>query len=581
MKSMKKVMAFLLSVVMTLTMCTVAFAAGNTTLTIKTTAGHTYKVYQLLAGDVSGLTGGSGTLANVTVGRSVNNGATADQIVKTLNEIEEEINNPEMNVTEGDLGNAAYAYVKGAGAYKTITGDGTEQEVAVEQGYYVVTDERSEGSNTTDSLSRYLVAVAGPTTMEPKTETPDIDKKIIDTDKNAAIDGDYKKTDTAAIGDVINYEISGEVPNHIGYTYYYYVLEDTLDKGLTLNEDSFEVEIADVPYPKEDGRIVVDGVMKEDGTHDGNTSPIYYLYITHNSDGTTSFKLSIDNITGYTVGSSISVKYNATVNENATIGAVANKNTVKLIFSNNPNQSGRGDKNNEPGIPDSTVPTGNTPDRVTKTYVTELKVLKVDGEDNKLTGAEFTLTGTNLTKIKFTTGDSYVKADDGTFWKLKDGTYTTDDPNKEGMDQTKYEDVNTKYKKETIVTAQTAAESNKSVTAFVDSKGYIQFTGLNAGDYTLTETVTPTGYNTIKPINFKISAEQENASVAVGGDIKWSSNNDNITLKNGTFEIKVVNQKGIVLPSTGGMGTTIFYIVGCVLVIGAGALLIAKKRRNS
>lgn len=558
MKSMKKVMALLLSVVMTLAMCTAAFAAGTTTLTIKTTAGHTYKVYQLLAGDVSGLdANGSGTLANVTVGSSVTKeGATADGIIKDL-----------KDKRDGELGNAAYEYVKGGTAVGTVVGDGTEKEITVAEGYYVVTDERTEGSNTTDSISRYLVAVAGPTTMEPKTETPDIDKKIIDIDKNKTEnvkDDTYKKTDTAAIGDVINYEVTGKVPNYDGYEYYYYVLDDTLSKGLTLDENSFVVTV--------DGKTL---------TKDTD----YYVYVTENKDGTTSFKLALEDIVGknYAVGATISVKYNATVNENAEIGTIPNTNTVKLIFSNNPNQSSRGDKKDEPGTPGSNVPTGETPKRITKTYVTELKVIKVDEKGNKLTGAEFTLTGTNLTKIKFTTGDSYVEATDGTgtFWKLKDGTYTTDDPNTEGMDQTKYEDVNKKYKKETIVTAETVSGENKSVTAFVDENGYIQFTGLDAGEYTLTETKTPAGYNTIAPIKFTIKAEQEGATATAGGEIIWSSTNKDVKLVNGTFEITVTNLKGTVLPSTGGIGTTIFYLAGSILVIGAGVLLIAKKRRHS
>lgn len=555
-KNMKKVIALLLSMVMALAMGMVTFAAGNTTLTIKTTAGHTYKVYQLLKGDVSGLNNGSGTLANVERGSSVTKeGATADGIIADL-----------KDKKDGALGNAAYGYVEGGTAVGTVTGDGSEKKITVEEGYYVVTDERTKDSNTTDSISRYLVAVAGPTTMEPKTETPEIDKKIIDidTDKNATIDGKPKKTDTAAIGDTIEYEVTGNVPNYDGYEYYYYVLDDTLSKGLTLDENSFVVTVGSKTLTK--------------GTD-------YYVYITKNTDGPTSFKLAFKNIKDYAVGAEISVKYNATVNENAEIGTTPNTNTVKLIFSNNPNQSGRGDKDKEPGIPDENVPTGETPDRITKTYVTEIKVIKVDEKGNKLTGAEFTLTGTNLTQIKFTTGDSYVEvveAEDGTFWKLKDGTYTTDDPNADGMDSEKYASTTQKYKKETIVTAKTISGENKSVTAFVDKDGYIQFTGLDAGDYTLTETVTPKGYNTIAPIKFKISAKQDSATVTEGGKITWSSDNKNIRLtENGTFEITVINRKGLVLPSTGGIGTVLIYLIGGISAIGATILLIAKKRRHS
>lgn len=553
MKSMKKVMALLLSVVMTLAMCTVAFAAGNTTLTIKTTAGHTYKVYQLLKGDVSGLSNGSGTLANVELGESVKDQNTDPKTI--VNELSKK--------SEAELGSAAYAYVEGGKVSSTVTGDGKEQKITVAEGYYVVTDERTENSDTTDSISRYLVAVAGPTTMEPKTETPDIDKKIIDIDKNKTIDDEsIKKTDTAAIGDVINYEVTGKVPNYEGYTYYYYVLDDTLSKGLTLDEDSFVVTV--------DGKTLTKG--KD-----------YYVYVTENKDGTTSFKLAFEDIKNYTVDVAISVKYNATVNENAVIGTTPNTNTVNLIFSNNPNQSGRGDKDEEPGTPGSNVPTGETPERITKTYVTELKVIKVDGDGKRLEGAEFTLTGTNLTKVKITTATAYVEDENGTFWKLKDGSYTTDSPTTPNMDTSKYEDT-TKTYSQTVTTKienATGEENTKKVSVSVGKDGVIQFTGLDAGDYILTETKTPTGYNTIDPIKFIIKATQDGATATEGGNITWSSTNDNVKLVNGTFEITVKNLKGTVLPSTGGIGTTIFYLAGSILVIGAGVLLIAKKRRHS
>ena len=116
----------------------------------------------------------------------------------------------------------------------------------------------------------------------------------------------------------------------------------------------------------------------------------------------------------------------------------------------------------------------------------------------------------------------------------------------------------------------------------MNAEGYVTFTGLNAGTYTLTETVTPPGYNTAAPITFTISAIQNGSSQFEGGSITWSSDNANITLDaaNGVFDTAVVNQAGAVLPSTGGMGTTLFYIVGSVLALGAAVLLVTKKRMS-
>ena len=545
MKRMKKIMALLLGLVMALAMCMTAFAA-DTSLTINTTAGHTYKIYQILKGDVSGLSDGKGTLANVEVGSSVTDAsATAEAIVNAL-----------MNKADGELGNAAYAYVKGGNEVATVTGTGSAVTTTLAEGYYVVTDEYT--TTGSDSLSRYLVAVAGPTTMDPKTETPSIDKKIVDTDKNAAMD-DNSKTDTAAIGDTIEYEITGSVPNYDGYTYYYYVVDDTLSKGLTLDADSFAVKVGDTTLTK---------------------GSDYYVYTTNNADGTTNFRLAFENIKNYTVDAAISIKYNATVNEDAVIGTDPNTNTAKLIYSNNPSQSDRGDKEGVPGEPGGNVPTGETPDYITKTYVTQIKLTKVDQDGNALNGAEFTLTGTNLTKVKFTTATNFTEAADGSYYKLKSGAYTETAPTDETADL--YESTTTKYTKTTSTNVVEASGSgaDANVKAFVGDDGILYFTGLDKGTYTLTETTTPTGFNTIDPINFEIKGTIDGATATVGGNITWSSDNQNLTWNEAsqTFEITITNIAGKLLPSTGGIGTTIFYVAGTILVLGAAVLLITKKR---
>lgn len=545
MKRMKKIMALLLGLVMALAMCMTAFAA-DTSLTINTTAGHTYKIYQILKGDVSGLSDGKGTLANVEVGSSVTDAsATAEAIVNAL-----------MNKADGELGNAAYAYVKGGNEVATVTGTGSAVTTTLAEGYYVVTDEYT--TTGSDSLSRYLVAVAGPTTMDPKTETPSIDKKIVDTDKNAAMD-DNSKTDTAAIGDTIEYEITGSVPNYDGYTYYYYVVDDTLSKGLTLDADSFAVKVGDTTLTK---------------------GSDYYVYTTNNADGTTNFRLAFENIKNYTVDAAISIKYNATVNEDAVIGTDPNTNTAKLIYSNNPSQSDRGDKEGVPGEPGGNVPTGETPDYITKTYVTQIKLTKVDQDGNALNGAEFTLTGTNLTKVKFTTATNFTEAADGSYYKLKSGAYTETAPTDATADL--YESTTTKYTKTTSTNVVEASGSGASanVKAFVGDDGILYFTGLDKGTYTLTETTTPTGFNTIDPINFEIKGTINGATATVGGNITWSSDNQNLTWNEAsqTFEITITNIAGKLLPSTGGIGTTIFYVAGTILVLGAAVLLITKKR---
>lgn len=118
-------------------------------------------------------------------------------------------------------------------------------------------------------------------------------------------------------------------------------------------------------------------------------------------------------------------------------------------------------------------------------------------------------------------------------------------------------------------------------TAGTDTK--FEFNGLDDGDYKLSETTTPDGYNTIVPIEFTISAEHD----ADSADPKLTSLSGNVTTGEATFAADkdagslttdVMNKKGSTLPSTGGIGTTIFYAAGGALVVLAGVMIAARKR---
>lgn len=125
----------------------------------------------------------------------------------------------------------------------------------------------------------------------------------------------------------------------------------------------------------------------------------------------------------------------------------------------------------------------------------------------------------------------------------------------------------------------------------VPESGIINFKGLGAGKYTLTETVTPAGYNTIEPIEFEITFTAPDRGVVTGQETcTWDlvadesfeySETGNDDSLGGVFKADIINKSGSLLPSTGGIGTTIFYVVGAVLVIGAGILLVTKKRMSA
>lgn len=148
-----------------------------------------------------------------------------------------------------------------------------------------------------------------------------------------------------------------------------------------------------------------------------------------------------------------------------------------------------------------------------------------------------------------------------------------------------------------------ATVENMKITGWVDSEdkatqvetaadGTFKFIGLDDGTYVLHETKTPAGYNTMAPLTLQIIAgtvqcqdymeiEAHDAPDEVLTSLKLKVGDANPvdgTTSDGIVKTEIINQKGSSLPSTGGIGTTMFYVGGGVLVAGAGVLLITKKR---
>lgn len=119
-----------------------------------------------------------------------------------------------------------------------------------------------------------------------------------------------------------------------------------------------------------------------------------------------------------------------------------------------------------------------------------------------------------------------------------------------------------------------------------ENQATFTFSGLDDGDYKLSETKTPDGYNDIADIVFTITAEHDIVSndprlTSLTGDTTTGEITFTPNTSNGSLTTDVENKSGAELPETGGMGTTIFYVLGAILVIGAGVLLIARRRTDS
>ena len=634
MKRIKRLASLMLALVMAMAMTVTAFAADNNKHTITVTQNaadkteHTYDAYQIFAGDLAEKEGKM-VLSNIIWGKGVNGDAllAALQVDETFNVVGEN----KTNAFAGCKDAADVAKVLSGEAFAssdvststltdafarvaennltdvvagTATGTGNVEITVTGSGYYLVKDQNGTVDTANGAYTRFMLEVVGDATATVKSEVPSGDKKVYIDDVTT---GD---ANNASIGSHVSYEITSKVPNHVGYNYYYFIMNDTLSEGLTFDgPDSVAVKVGDT--------VLVQGTD-------------YYVYTENVAPKT--FRLAFADIMKYDVGADIVVTYSATINDKAVIGTTGNPNTWNLQYSNNPDDTFDGerpDDQTKPGLPldETNEALGQTPDEKTLTYVTELDITKYANEvleANLLAGAEFTLTGTSK-QVVLNTVDYYEASENGTYYLLLDGTYTETAPtgteyveigvgtaetttgyikNADGEyviptdtgdyngatlyklvkgTADKYADVNTKYTKKTA-TETTYVDADVSIEMTTGADGKIYFKDLGAGEYILTETVTPAGFNTLEPIKITISFTPP-ASVTDGTEkCTWKVTAEGLTFTDngsGVFATDIVNKSGSLLPSTGGIGTTIFYVVGGILVVAAGILLVTKKRMSA
>lgn len=213
----------------------------------------------------------------------------------------------------------------------------------------------------------------------------------------------------------------------------------------------------------------------------------------------------------------VTVIYSATVNANAVVGDKGNPNTTKLSYT------------------EGSTTTNETKDSQTRTYVWEFDVLKYTMKDN----AETPLAGAKFVLYKTVDGKNY-------YVKVTDGK----------------------------VTGWTETKAEGTVFETPDDDGSFTISGLDADTYYLEEVEAPAGYNKLAaPVKVTITATINTATNVGTATVTYGENS--------TGTVKIENKTGVELPSTGGVGTTIFYVIGGLLMAVAVVLLVTKKKMSA
>ena len=531
-------------------------AVADYTITVNNaTAGYSYSAYQIFSGDLSGEVLSNINWASGVNGSGLINALQADSI---LSSDFASVNSPEAVAAKlVDLNSNTEKlaqFAKLAKNYVSSTASGTVNSqtdsaypiTVTAPGYYLI-EETSVPTGAT--VSRYMLKVAGDTTVSPKRPEPTINKTIVG-------GSDLGKANNVSIGQAVNYSITSTVPDMTGYNKYFFVINDDMAAGLTFNND-VAITIGETTLTPSQFEVQTDSSETDNHTFQIVFNDFYNTWKAHSGD-------------------TISVTYSATLNENADRTTAGNINTATLTYSNNPNVTSTG--TNEPTPPQGELtpgdPVGTTPQSQTKTYTANIKLTKKDGLGNLLTGAKFQISGTSA-NVVLVNGTAYqLDNTNGTYYKLKNGTFTTAAPdgNEDSYDGTD------KYKVVTDASSSTTY-SNICKEAYVNSNGELEFGGLGAGTYTISEIVTPAGYNSIPDMRIVIDGTGNTFTSPA-----WSATKDGDAVNmsdTATVAFDVINNVGSTLPSTGGIGTKLFYIIGGFLVAGSVIFFVTKKRMNT
>lgn len=534
-KVIKKLLAALLAVAMLCAMAIPAFAynPGETEEDLNTK--HDYGAFQIFTGDVSD---DNTTISNVGWGESIPNHEDFLEKLKEDLTIGNQFSNAKtaqdvlMVISTWDDSDddsiafarfvCKYLYSNDANpTYVVRAGSNALTIPEAKAGYYLFVDTTDFSKDDSyHSYNSFLLMVTKGNwnvPITPKAEKPTVEKKVYDNPDGTSTGGFGSSADHA-INEKFQFQLTATLPDSTNRAYDYY------DKYSVIFHDTLSDGIT---YDKDDELDSV--VIKSNGTTYNITDSSKYTIDTTDLESQNSFVVNIDvkacaKDAGFDLndGATITVTYTAHLNDKAYVntagGSTSNINKVYLTYSNNPKD-------------ESSI--GKTPES-TPVYVYTYQLNNTKHQDTEkgpaLEGACFRLYSdeacTDQSEVQL-----YQK--DGFYYPIKD------------------------------VLGKEAVEMKSA------ANGTFNVKGLDAGTYYLKEITPPDGYSACKVIPVTIKADH--------------SRNDQVNLEGSNLTNDIVNIKagGITLPSTGGIGTTLFYVVGGGLMVAAIVLLVTKKRMEN
>lgn len=535
-KVIKKLLAALLAVAMVCAMAIPAFAENSEG---DVDSHHTYSAFQIFKGDVEGNNIKDFKISNVDWGSNIIN--NSDDFLNKLREADhigplftnaksaQEVLAVISQWHDSDDYSIAFArfvchylYSNDANpTYVVRAGSNALTIPEAKAGYYLFVDTTDFSKDDSyHSYNSFLLMVTKGNwnvPITPKAEKPTVEKKVYDNPDGTSTGGFGSSADHA-INEKFQFQLTATLPDSTNRAYDYY------DKYSVIFHDTLSEGIT---YDKDDELDSV--VIKSNGNTYNITDSSKYTIDTTDLESQNSFVVNIDvkacaKDAGFDLndGATITVTYTAHLNDKAYVntagGSTSNINKVYLTYSNNPKD-------------ESSI--GKTPES-TPVYVYTYQLNNTKHQDTEkgpaLEGACFRLYSdeacTDQSEVQL-----YQK--DGFYYPIKD------------------------------VLGKEAVEMKSA------ANGTFNVKGLDAGTYYLKEITPPDGYSACKVIPVTIKADH--------------SRNDQVNLEGSNLTNDIVNIKagGITLPSTGGIGTTLFYVVGGGLMVAAIVLLVTKKRMEN